>query len=611
MADRKTQNFSIASVFKSISQIQNSRLTGAGVIVAFILVFSFYSRIVTVLKTNFEDRVSSSAQQFSVQFSESDLNDIVESKNIDSDSYKNVAQKLTNLTKGGSGIQEIYILYADQTGTARYLASSNDSKGTNIEPGDLYDQDYSETLTDEFKTSPEEFSTYEHSDEPVLSAYSRIDAENNSVQFLLGVDISRKTYTESIYSTGWFCAVTFVLLVLLICIVSYLFKRQDFMLKDIMWERNLLRSITNTIPDAIFIKGRNGRYEFVNRQFAKSLGYSNTNDIIGKLPTEVNENKAVAQKYIEEDERIMRMGQSVIKKDERITDKDGTVRSVFISKCPVLNSKRKVIGLVGIITDVSREIEERNLLKKLIDLMPDYIYVKDRQSRFMVASQKLLTRLGAKNHEKVIGKTDHDFFPKDQADGFKSDEEFIMSNDIPIVNKPEKQTDVNGKTIYISTTKVPFKDLSNEIVGIVGIGRDITAEIEEKNRLRLLIDSVPDSIFIKDLDGKYIAVNKRFANDAGFDDPTKLTGKTSFDVYPKDVAKRYIKEDEYMLKNDAAVINKRTIKERNNGTKQYIITNKTIIYDNSGNKVGIIGVIRDVTDVKTSIFEKSKSKSKS
>ncbi|MGC1188606.1 MAG: response regulator [Candidatus Acidiferrales bacterium] len=119
-------------------------------------------------------------------------------------------------------------------------------------------------------------------------------------------------------------------------------------------------------------------------------------------------------------------------------------------------------------------LEERRLLRTLIDNMPDYIYVKDAGSRFLVANRAVANLTGAKNPEELIGKTDFDYFPKELATAFFSDEQSIVQSGLPLLNQEERAADSEGSERWTSTSKVPLRDALGQVIGIMGIGRDIT-----------------------------------------------------------------------------------------------------------------------------------------
>ncbi|MCR4414808.1 MAG: PAS domain-containing protein, partial [Thermoguttaceae bacterium] len=118
---------------------------------------------------------------------------------------------------------------------------------------------------------------------------------------------------------------------------------------------------------------------------------------------------------------------------------------------------------------------ERNLLRTLMDNLPDYVFVKDRQSRFITTNAAHLRVLGAEDLEAVIGKTDFDFFSKDLATSYYADEQAVIQTGCPLVNRREQTVNPAGETRWLLTSKIPLRNDQGEIVGVVGISRDITA----------------------------------------------------------------------------------------------------------------------------------------
>jgi PAS domain S-box-containing protein len=125
---------------------------------------------------------------------------------------------------------------------------------------------------------------------------------------------------------------------------------------------------------------------------------------------------------------------------------------------------------------------EQHMLRTLIDHMPDFIYAKDMESRFVVANRMLAESVGASDPAELIGKSDFDFFAPELAGKYFNDEKALRDSGQPLINCREKV--VKNATIErdLLTTKVPVKDANGKVIGLVGIGRDITtlvqAEIE-------------------------------------------------------------------------------------------------------------------------------------
>jgi len=158
---------------------------------------------------------------------------------------------------------------------------------------------------------------------------------------------------------------------------------------------------------------------------------------------------------------------------------------------------------------------ERNLLRTLLDHLPDYIYIKDELGRHLVNNRANLTLLGAVTEEETVGKTVFDYFPENLAREYFADDQTVLRSGKPIVNRAENSVDHEGHLRWLLTTKLPLRDAQQKIIGLVGISRDITdwrdAE-ESRNRLsqqmELLLQSTGEGIFGIDMLGCCTFINR-------------------------------------------------------------------------------------------------------
>jgi PAS domain S-box-containing protein len=128
--------------------------------------------------------------------------------------------------------------------------------------------------------------------------------------------------------------------------------------------------------------------------------------------------------------------------------------------------------------------EERNLLRTLIDNLPDYIYAKDTESRFVLGNIAAAREVGVTTPDKMLGKTDFDFFPEELAARYYADEQVIFRSGLPLVNREEPAIDHAGNRLWVLTTKVPLRDSQGQIVGLVGMNRDITERKQRAEEIR-------------------------------------------------------------------------------------------------------------------------------
>ena len=117
---------------------------------------------------------------------------------------------------------------------------------------------------------------------------------------------------------------------------------------------------------------------------------------------------------------------------------------------------------------------ERELLRIIIDNLPDYICLKDDQSRFLLNNQAHLLVLGAHSQEDTLGKTDFDFFPRDLAEGYFADEQEIIRTGKPLLDYEQPRINKAGHPQWVVASKVPWRDAEGKTVGVLGISRNIT-----------------------------------------------------------------------------------------------------------------------------------------
>lgn len=127
-------------------------------------------------------------------------------------------------------------------------------------------------------------------------------------------------------------------------------------------------------------------------------------------------------------------------------------------------------------------IMEKNLLQNLMDNIPDHIYFKDRESRFIRVNKAQAKLLGLASPEEAVGKTDFDFFSPEFARVAYEDEQRIFRTGQPQISKVEKTIRPDGYTEWVTATKMPIRNTQGNIIGLVGISRDITElkQAEEK-----------------------------------------------------------------------------------------------------------------------------------
>ena len=245
---------------------------------------------------------------------------------------------------------------------------------------------------------------------------------------------------------------------------------------------------------------------------------------------------------------------------------------------------------------------ERKMLRVLIDNIPDFMYVKDAESRFVVANRWLASWIGVESPDDLIGKNDFDLFPRELAEGFYEDEQQVIRSGQPLLNREEKTIDSKGNEISILTTKVPLLNVKGEVTGIAGVGRNISelkkneaALREAEQRYRGIFDSAIVGIFQVSPGGTFLSINPALATTCGYSSPQEMISSVTSEQLFVDLKRR----DEYRL----AVTRLGSIQNfeyellRKDGSKIWVSTSVRAIFQN-GVVVRFEGMSEDVTERK-------------
>lgn len=390
----------------------------------------------------------------------------------------------------------------------------------------------------------------------------------------------------------------------------------------------------------------------------------------------------------------------------------------------------RLVSRVLCFRDVTRHVqaehtlsEERNLLRTLIDNLPDHIYIKNPDSRFITCNTATARFMGAGTPENLVGKSDFDYYPQEVADVFFQEEQRIIRTEQPVIGHEVNRTDAEGRSCWISTNKVPLRNSEGEVTGIVGIGHDVTARRETEEALReseeryrrlseltqegialfengmlrdtntsfrrlfgidpeealdndllkklirpeyrdqvqrhhtdgieepyqvmaqtkegrvfpveiesreialegrriqvisvrdvterkkaedtlaferyllaALMDSMPDNIYFKDRESRFIRINRALAHKFGLSDPLEAVGMTDFDFFTQEHADPAFRDEQEVIQTGKPVINKEEKETFPDGREYYMTTTRMPLRDKAGRIIGTFGISRDITD---------------
>ncbi|MBX3443537.1 MAG: PAS domain-containing protein [Planctomyces sp.] len=248
---------------------------------------------------------------------------------------------------------------------------------------------------------------------------------------------------------------------------------------------------------------------------------------------------------------------------------------------------------------------EAALLNGLMAAIPDHIYFKDCDGRYLRINDAKARRSGLQSPDDAIGKTDFDYFPRPMAEAAAAVERRIIESGQALLGQEERITWPDGTQTWVSATKVPLRSWSGEVVGTLGISRDITLQRnmadelqQERDRLRTLIDILPDIIFIKSRDYRLVTANRAYVRQFGFASETELVGKTDFEFCPADMAQAFREDDERVMCSGQTLHQREEQIVTPEGSRQWIVTTKVPLRDNQGEVIGLVGICHDISSRK-------------
>jgi PAS domain S-box-containing protein len=302
-------------------------------------------------------------------------------------------------------------------------------------------------------------------------------------------------------------------------------------------------------PDLMDItKLSDGTFLEVNEGFTQLLGFARA-EAVGKSTTELAiwadpADRATFVASLEESGHASEL-------DTTLRRKDGTLVACIISARTI--EVRGEACALWVFHDISeRKRAEEALraseahLRTLIDTLPDLVWLKDLEGVYLSCNRRFEGFFGAAVKD-IVGKTDYDFTDADQADSFRQHDAAAMAAEAPTVNEEEILFAEDGHREILETIKTPVHASDGRLIGVLGVGRDITArklmeealrESEERHREILEYGGVGVAYF--SLDGHFLLLNRRAVQNMGGSEASEFVGKSVTELFGEANGRRYL-----------------------------------------------------------------------
>jgi len=347
--------------------------------------------------------------------------------------------------------------------------------------------------------------------------------------------------------------------------------------------------------------------EFVSEGFYTLTGYKSEDILYNRT---LSFNDLILPEYRDHLWRVWEHAvqfHETIHEEYKIRTADNYEKWVWEQGTPLYNQAGEVEALEGLILDITERKmseetlhNERLLLRTIIDNIPDAIYTKDLTCCKTLANKAEVNNMQAKSESEVIGKDDFEYYPNELAEKFFADDQLVIQTGKPVINREEYILDGNKQKRWLLSSKLALRDKDSRIIGLVGIGRDITKsrQAEEAMResealYRNLVEELPDGVYKSTHDGKFVDVNPAMVKMLGYDSKEELLEidiKTQLYFKPTD-------RESMVLQEKLEEMGIYPLKKKD-GSAIWVEDHGWYNVDENGNILFHEGVMRDVTERK-------------
>lgn len=250
----------------------------------------------------------------------------------------------------------------------------------------------------------------------------------------------------------------------------------------------------NLIPGYVYVRAKNGVYQYANDRFAKLLGFGLGAELIGQNADKLQEktllsNPALSQIVFLDDRFFAKKRVKIVETELSVQDETGSAHK-FISKRMPVYQKAKMVAVLNVMLPQPKKdaVDEISFLENVVTFVPGSVYWMDKAGVYLGCNEECASLLGLPK-EAVVGKTVFELgtaigLSEFMAASFARDDFEVMRTGQPILNREENSfVDGAQKTVYQLTNKAPIFDVNNNVLGLVGNTVNITKQKETEQAL--------------------------------------------------------------------------------------------------------------------------------
>ena len=369
----------------------------------------------------------------------------------------------------------------------------------------------------------------------------------------------------------------------------------------------LTQAIVKHVPNAIFVKDRQGRYTMVNRGWTQMSGIPEA-EILGRTAHDVYP-PATARLFTEEDEKLLAAGAAAAPVERIHRGPRDPNQWRMVSKAVLSRDDGTVLGLVCTSTDISElkriETELRDqmaLTRLLIEENPNAMYLKDTQGRYVTVNDAWLEMVGV-TREQAVGRTVLELFPEKESQRYHEEDLRLLAGAEGASEMESQRTGPDGRAQWVIIRKNVLRRADGTIIGLVGTNTDITklkrAEqaLEERTKfIADVVEALPISVAMRDTEGRYVLVNREWERYFGVPREVAL-GKRRRE-FPGWADQSRHNDTADMERIDREILAGTYVEKGEEVHRQgrYYVIRRTLITDAAGKPVGVLSAGLDTTE---------------
>ncbi len=363
-----------------------------------------------------------------------------------------------------------------------------------------------------------------------------------------------------------------------------------------------MRTLIDNLPDGIVLKDRESRFIFANRVIAELMGAADPSVLPGKTDRDFYPQE-VADALLAEERVVIETRKSLVNKEESKSLLGG-MRRVLTTKVPVFDAAGEVTGLLGITRDITeRHNAEEDLQRSdrryrdLLEQAPDGIFLLDEKGNFLIANMTICNMLGY-SEEELLQRDILDTYPQELREVGKARLEEIISEGAVRFQRQMMRKDGSSFPVEMSARRLADGRLQ-------GIAHDITERKRTESKLALerrllevLLDNIPDYIYFKDTQSRFIRTSRAHARIFGLHDAKEAIGKTDMDFFSEEHALKALEDEQRIIRTGEPILNVEEKETWPDRPQTWALTTKMPLRDQEGSIIGTFGISRDITETK-------------